>query len=68
VAGPGRDNCREYVESVVRPGVTLRTWNRCAGCVQVHFYRIRGGRRAWPRGGPDASHVMWDFFRQYRLR
>ena len=63
-----RDQCREYVASVVQPGITLRDWDRCAGGVQVQFYRIRGGRHTWPQGSLDASQVMWDFFRQYRLR
>ncbi len=63
-----RDRCREYVRSVVAPGVTLRKWDDCSDRTSVHFYRIRGGKHVWPRrGAVDASALMWEFFSKYRL-
>ena len=63
-----RDGCRQYVRSVVAPGVTLRKWDECAAGTAVEFYRIRGGKHVWPRrGAVDASALMWEFFSKYRL-
>lgn len=63
----GHNRCRQYVRTVVQPGVTLHDWDSCASGTEVRFYRIRGGKHAWPRGRVNASDLMWDFFSQYRL-
>lgn len=62
-----RDQCRRYVREVYVPGVTRQTWDHCAGGKQVQFYSINGGKHTWPKGRVDASALMWEFFRQYRL-
>ena len=61
------NRCRQYVRTVVEPGVTLHDWDDCAQGAEVRFYRIRGGKHAWPRGRIDASTLMWEFFAHYRL-
>jgi len=35
--------------------------------MQVQFYTLFGGKHVWPKGRVDASSLMWEFFRQYRL-
>ncbi len=62
-----RDQCRQLVKSVFVPGVSLRTWDTCAGGKQVQFYTLHGGKHVWPKGRVDASSLMWEFFQQYRL-
>lgn len=63
-----RDGCRRYVREVPVPKVTRQTWDVCDDGTQVQFYTLHGGRHAWPTGRVDASALMWEFFRQYRLR
>lgn len=56
-------------------------YTQCAQNAEVVFYTIEGGGHAWPGGEPiprwivghttsdiDASQVMWEFFRIYRLK
>lgn len=62
-----RDQCRRFVKSVYVPGVSVRTWDQCAGGKQVQFYSLYGGKHAWPKGRVDASALMWEFFQRYRL-
>ena len=62
-----RDQCRRFVKTVFVPGVSVRTWDRCAAATQVQFYTLHGGKHVWPKGRVDASSLMWEFFRQYRL-
>lgn len=62
-----RDRCQRFVKSVFVPGVSVRTWDRCAEGTQVQFYTLHGGKHVWPKGRVDASSLMWEFFQQYRL-
>lgn len=61
------NRCRQYVRTVVSPGVTARVWDHCDAGAEVRFYRIRGGKHVWPRGRVDASALMWEFFSNHRL-
>ncbi len=62
-----RDGCRRYVREVYVPGVTRQTWDQCAAATQVQFYSLHGVKHVWPKGRVDASALMWEFFREYRL-
>jgi polyhydroxybutyrate depolymerase len=68
-------------DSLVAPDVTRRTYSRCTNDAAVVFYTIHGGGHSWPGGGRvpewfagsttnsiNASHLMWEFFRQHPLR
>ena len=67
-------------DSTVTTDVVRRAYTNCTDEAAVVLYTVEGGGHTWPGGGPmpewfagrtthsiDASGVMWEFFRQYRL-
>lgn len=77
-----RNRCAtEPVESTVAPDVARTEYPDCADNASVILYTVEGGGHAWPGGKPlpewwvgptsnsvDATRLMWDFFREHRLR
>jgi len=69
------------VDSAVNADVTKREYVGCANGADTLLYTVKGGGHQWFGGmqgpewllGPfsrsvDASRVMWEFFRQHRLK
>ena len=66
------NGCKEKTRKTIKDGwVHIDTWPKGKGKTEVVLYSLKGGDHGWPKAGSrsiDATKVIWEFFKNTRVR